>query len=742
MPESPSPWRLGVIGHYRVLRAHPTLPLYRNAYALMVNTGVTGLLGVCYWLLAARHYTAVEVGQASALYAAMNLLSGFTAYNLVGAVIRFVPQSGRHTRAFVLRIYLFSSLASVLVTIPFLLTIRHWGPSYAQLSALIPGLVFIACVIAWGIFTLQDGVLTGLRGAVWVPLENGLFGVVKIVLLVAVAAAIPATGIDISWMLPVMVSLPLVNLLIFGRLIPRHQLLTSDRRPPTTRQVGRFLAGDYTGALCVLAVSYLVPIAVAVRIGPSMNAYFYVAWMVGGVLDLLAVNMASSLTVEGTFDSHMLAANCRSALRRTLLILVPAAALVAVLARTTLGLYGSRYAAYGAPILELLALAALPKTLTELYLGALRAQSRTKLIAVIQVTRCVLILGLALGLTAVMGVVGAGIAALATQSFVAILILPGLRRVLSAGRPRPATARRRMGWPAATRRGRATTGWVQLPGTATGPVELPAGDLRPLAGEAELPADEAEVPGDGQLGLSDGAQAGKENMKVTVQAPAIEKPAIEKPGGAETPMRPGLPWPSWLPTAALSVTAAAGVVLFFASLGRVTEALGRMNSLGLISIMPATALAGLALLTLTFILALGLTRPKQALMAATLVAIVVCLERRHGRGRAGAQVPDRVLDRRFRRLHQPHRAHGPGPVGVFQLAGLLRAGRPGRARGRQRQPDTGDAVLAARHGPAVPRADGPDHQQDAGELAREVVRGVHLRRGQLGRPGLLFPPVV
>ena len=485
--------------------------------------------------------------------------------------------------------------------------------------------MFIACVIAWGIFTLQDGVLTGLRGAVWVPLENGLFGVVKIVLLVAVAAAIPATGIDISWMLPVMVSLPLVNLLIFGRLIPRHQLLTSDRRPPTTRQVGRFLAGDYTGALCVLAVSYLVPIAVAVRIGPSMNAYFYVAWMVGGVLDLLAVNMASSLTVEGTFDSQMLAANCRSALRRTLLILVPAAALVAVLARTTLGLYGSRYAAYGAPILELLALAALPKTLTELYLGALRAQSRTKLIAVIQVTRCVLILGLALGLTAVMGVVGAGIAALATQSFVAILILPGLRRVLSGGRPRPATARRRMGWPAATRRGRATTGWVQLPGTATGPVELPAGDLRPLAGEAELPADEAEVPGDGQLGLSDGAQAGKENMKVTVQAPAIEKPAIEKPGGAETPMRPGLPWPSWLPTAALSVTAAAGVVLFFASLGRVTEALGRMNSLGLISIMPATALAGLALLTLTFILALGLTRPKQALMAATLVAIVVCL---------------------------------------------------------------------------------------------------------------------
>jgi O-antigen/teichoic acid export membrane protein len=230
--------------------------------------------------------------------------------------------------------------------------------------------------------------------------------VVKIVLLVALAATIPAAGIDISRMLPVIVSLPLINLLIFAKLMPRHQLLTRDRQPPSVRQVGRFLAGDYTGGLCMLAISSLVPIVVAVRLGPGLSAYFYVAWMVGGVLDLLAVNMATSLTVEGAFDSQTLAANCRSALRRTLFILVPAAALVAALARPALDLYGPRYAAYGAPILELLALATLPKTLTELYLGALRAQSRTRLIAVIQVTRCVLILGLALGLTAILGVVG------------------------------------------------------------------------------------------------------------------------------------------------------------------------------------------------------------------------------------------------------------------------------------------------------------------------------------------------
>jgi O-antigen/teichoic acid export membrane protein len=422
--------RPGLAGRYREFRAHLTSPLFRNAYALMVNTGTTGLLGVAYWLLAARHYSAVDVGRASAAYSAMNLVSGFTAANIVGAITRFIPQSGRRTSALVLRAYLFSSVASVIVAGLFLLTVSRWGASYAEFRGMIPALLFTVCVIAWGIFTLQDGVLTGLRNAVWVPVENGTFGIVKIVLLLAFAAAIPSTGIDISWMLPVIVSLPLVNFLIFARLMPDHERLTKDRPPPTVRQIGRFLAGDYTGALCVLAISNLVPIAVAIRVGPDMNAYFYMAWTIGGMLFMLAVNMATSLTVEGVFDTGALAANCRAALRRTMLLLIPLAVAMALLAPVALGLFGRRYAAYGTPILEMLAIATVPKAFSELYLGVLRAQSRTRAIAVIQIVRCVLMLGLALALTDAIGMVGAGVAVVASESVVAVIIAPGLRRVM------------------------------------------------------------------------------------------------------------------------------------------------------------------------------------------------------------------------------------------------------------------------------------------------------------------------
>ena len=422
---------------YPSVRGHLADPLFRNGYALMANTGATGLLGVAYWLIAARHYVAADVGRASAAYSAMNLLSGFTAFNLVGMLTRFIPQSGRQTTGLVLRAYVFSSLASLLVAVPFLLMVGHLGTSYAELGSVRGGLIFTASIVCWGIFTLQDGVLVGLRSAVWVPVENGTFGIVKIVLLLALATSLPQTGIYISWMLPVAISLPLVNAFVFARLMQPHARLTATRTPPSARQIGRFLAGDYTGALCVLAVTFLVPVAVAARVGPSMNAYFYAAWMVGGTLDLLSVNMATSLTVEGAFDEETIAANCRAALRRTMLILVPAAAVLVCAAPVALRLFGPQYAMHGTRILRLLAVATLPRALTEMYLGTLRAQSRTSLVAFIQGIRGILILGLAFALTRLMGVTGAGIAVLVSQIIVAAAVAPSM---LSLLRRKPALA--------------------------------------------------------------------------------------------------------------------------------------------------------------------------------------------------------------------------------------------------------------------------------------------------------------
>jgi O-antigen/teichoic acid export membrane protein len=486
-PEPPvyrSAWQAFVPEKMLGLRQELADPLARNGYALIANSAATGLLGVVYWLLMARLYPTAAVGVASAAYAAMNLLAGFTALNFNGVLTRFIPQAGRETGSLIGRAYLVSMVASIGLAQLFVLTIHSWGPSYSELSGPLIGLLFIACVVAWAIFTLQDSVLIGLRGTSWVFLENSLFGVVKIVLLALLVSAVPHHGgIYISWMLPVIVAVPLINMLIFRGLVPRHVAATRDAEPPTRRQIGRFLAGDYSGAMCQLAMVSLIPVVVAARTNAADTAYFYVAWVIAGIVDMIGINMGMSLTVEGAFESASLADNCRKALRRVALMLTPCAVLLAALAPWWLRVFGHAYATHGTEVLELLAVATLPRAVTEVYLGALRAQNRTSQVAVIQAVRAVLTLGLAVPLAGTAGTVGAAVAVLATQGVVAVGISGGLWRAL-AGKPAGVAARRGGGWRRVTAQASVRSGATTL--EAPRPAGLPG--WAPAAGIGALAA--------------------------------------------------------------------------------------------------------------------------------------------------------------------------------------------------------------------------------------------------------------
>lgn len=420
------------------LRGELSNPLFRNAYALMANGGLTGVLGLGYWLLAARLYPPDVVGRNSAVLQAVMFVSGLTAINYM--LIRFVPQSGRRTGRLVAGSYAVGALSGALIALGFLLTLGAWGPSFARLAHLGPALWFIVGVLAWNIFAQQDGVFTGLRSAGWVPVENAVFGVVKVALLIPFATLSPADGILLSTVVPAVIALFPVNWLIFRRLIPAHVAATEGRqRPPTIGQIGRYMGGDYVGSLFSHASINLIPVVVAAHISPADNAYFMMAWVLGAMLDLLATNMAMSLTVEGAFDGARLAETCRAALRRTVLLVVPAALVIIVAAPVGLRVFGESYA-HGAGLLRLLAAAALPKAIIEIYMGVLRVQSRTRPVAVLQAVRCAGVLAVILVFAAGEHyLVMVGVAVLAVHVAVAAAIFPRLRAIArpSTGSPGP-----------------------------------------------------------------------------------------------------------------------------------------------------------------------------------------------------------------------------------------------------------------------------------------------------------------
>ncbi|WP_030415757.1 exopolysaccharide Pel transporter PelG [Streptomyces sp. NRRL S-1448] len=559
----------------------PGSPLFRNAYALMLNTGVSGLLGLGFWLVAARCYAESAVGQGSAAIAAMKLLAGLTAVTLTGALARFLPVAGRTTGRLVRRTYLGSAVVVALAATAFLLTLGLWGPSYHFLHGPLPGLGFVVAVVAWSVLTLQDGVLTGLRSACWVPAGNLAFSTVKLGLLVVLAAAFPTAGVFVSWVAAIAVSVLPLGWLVFRRLIPRHVRATyRTARPPSPGELARFLAGDSTGSLFSLAVVYLVPVLVASQVGAADNAYFYVTTTIGGTVNLLALNMGASLTVEGAHDPAELARHTRAALRRMIRIMLPVCLGLFLFAPWILGVFGPGYARAATPLLRWYAVGAALRVVMEVHFAVLRARSRTSGLAALQGLLCVLVLGLTLVLLPHRGLTGAGMAEVSSLTVIVALAAPRLRRVLRGGTA-PAPPCR-----------------VPPEGRA------PDGDLADLAAYGDL--------GDGAYGLPRETAVHRGPPPPTAPPPRARSRPRRRTGRAAT--------------ALVVLLAATAVALFWLPLrGLDDTALDRMNGLGLISVLPGATLAGAALLVAAFAAALQLPRQHRALLTSLLLLTVAAL---------------------------------------------------------------------------------------------------------------------
>ncbi|GAA2197627.1 lipopolysaccharide biosynthesis protein [Streptomyces bangladeshensis] len=579
-------------------------PLFRNAYALMLNTGISAVLGLGFWLAAARHYSESAVGQGSAAIAAMKFLAGLTAVTLTGALARFIPVSGRRTGRLILGTYAGSSLVVALAAGVFLLTLDAWGPSYRFLHGTLNGLGFIAAVAAWNVLTLQDGVLTGLRSAPWVPVGNSVFSAVKLALLVAFAVALPTTGVFVSWVAAIATSVLPLGWLVFRRLVPRHVAETEDRAdPPSPRQIGRFLAGDYTGSLFSLAVVYLVPVIIAARVGSAENAYFYIATTIGGTTNLLALNMGASLTVEGSHDPARLAAHTRAALRRMARIMLPIAGLLFLGAPWILGVFGAGYADAATPLLRWFAVGAVLRTVMEIHFAVLRAQSRTAGLAWLQGLLCVLVLGLTLLLLPRMGLTGAGVAEIASLAVIVAIATPALWRTVRsapAGLPETAAPDGDLADLGTLSRSRPGPRWARDTGTLA--LGVHAG-VRPGPGS---PAARTAVPLPGTRPEREPEDAVPENAEGPPAGPRRLPPT-----------RAG---------AVLGCLLLAALGLYWVPALRLGEAdLDRMGGLGLVSVLPVPTLAGAALLVAVFAALLRLRHEHRALLLLTLVATVVSL---------------------------------------------------------------------------------------------------------------------
>ena len=119
----------------------------------------------------------------------------------------------------------------------------------------LPGfaLLFAISVPLYSIFCLEDAVLATVRRAVIIPFENASFGVLKIVLLFALAPfhIMPASMVILaSWMLPLVFIIVPINLYLFKRGVPQAVRVLFLRIRPWPRIPGRGMTSPVTSSGC------------------------------------------------------------------------------------------------------------------------------------------------------------------------------------------------------------------------------------------------------------------------------------------------------------------------------------------------------------------------------------------------------------------------------------------------------------------------------------------------------------
>ena len=404
------------------LNAQFRIPLYTNAFYLMLNSVVVSLLGFAFWMIVARFYTVSEVGLAAAIIAAMVLLANLSNLGLGFGLIRFLPTVKDNATPMINSSFTLAGLVSLVAALVFLAGLGFWSPTLAFLRQHSVFFVsFVLFTIAFTLFRLLEQVFIAKRRAKFTFIQGVITSVLKIPIPIILVAFFGVFGIFASAGIAISVAV-LVAMLWFLPRVQKGYIPLPTMHIQVINDIARYSLGNYFANLLWLAPGLLFPLMVVNTLGAEMNAYFYIAWAIAAVLFMIPSSISLSLFAEGSYERGLLRANTMKSLKLCLIILIPAILLIFIIGDKLLLLFGQAYSQSATTLLWLLALSTLPLTINYIFLSIKRVQKDIRGIIIISVAITVIALSLSYFLMGKMGILGVGIGWTIGQTIVALVV--------------------------------------------------------------------------------------------------------------------------------------------------------------------------------------------------------------------------------------------------------------------------------------------------------------------------------
>ncbi|MEZ5183471.1 MAG: hypothetical protein R2702_16590 [Acidimicrobiales bacterium] len=271
--------------------------LLQGSAWILLGLALQSILGFAFWVLGSRVASSDDLGRASALLTAIQFVNYASGLGLTVALARHATRADRQSDA-LFGWSVVATVASSMVGGSLYLALVDTDAVRLVDGTLGGWLVFCAYTAAMSVSLLVDVRLMVARRWDWLVGRIAAIGLIRLPMVLVAGSAVGARGLYHLMLAPPAVigagSIVLLPAIGAGRI--------RLRRPRALASFGRYAAVNWLATLASQAAQFVLPLIVAQSVVPSINASFFLAWTVAGLVLLVPGAIAQVLLVEGSKD--------------------------------------------------------------------------------------------------------------------------------------------------------------------------------------------------------------------------------------------------------------------------------------------------------------------------------------------------------------------------------------------------------------------------------------------------------
>jgi len=329
--------------------------LLQNSFFIMLSTATMGFLGFLFWLAGARLYPVDQIGVATTLIAATNLLSHVGLLGFNTTLITSLPDSRAKSSEIDSAVLLVFG-AALAAALAYILIIPTFTPALAFVRASVPMLLGFAVLTAFSaVNLLTDSAFIAYRAARFNFVVDGVIQGGGKLVLVVVVVGFGSYGLFLASGFAALLAV----LASFAFLVRKFSY-----RPRLKVHLGavraalRVSAAHYVANLFNILPIMALPLIVLNLRGADDAGFFFVAFQVANLLYAVTYAVSQSLLAEGSYEGSELGALARRSAKIQLAVIMPGAITLMVLSAPLLAIFGGAYRSHALAALLVLAAAA------------------------------------------------------------------------------------------------------------------------------------------------------------------------------------------------------------------------------------------------------------------------------------------------------------------------------------------------------------------------------------------------